>query len=467
MNIKNFFLVLRLGVRQKVILVLITVLLAALSVSGWMALQEEKKQVLLEVERRGSDISRFVSKSIAFSVVGYDYHTIQLLLDEIVLSKDISYAKVISRKGNTMAEAGDTHRLLKEDKRLVLFEQDIFIAGDKVGQLALGLDTSTTIARLEAQKYNLVKREAVVILLIAIGEFLALSFLIIRPVSIMTESLNNSIDENGKIADDIPIDSNDEFGLLAQQFNTLRSQLNESNEALQSKVDLADKRLVENNKQLTFQSKELEKMNGELRRLSVTDPLTGLYNRRYFEELMVKETAIADRHGDIYSILLVDIDHFKNINDTYGHLEGDIVLKEVTKILAENLRQSDILCRIGGEEFITLIKRTGRKDSLALAEKLRSAIEAHTFRFSGQSIHITVCIGVSTYYNDSESVGIANSDKPIKCADEALYYCKENGRNQTGHYDDLPTELKTDLQQGDQGTRIHQLIIKRKEIVKT
>lgn len=460
-NLKIIGLTLRLGIRQKVILVLVVVLLTALSVSSWMTLQEEKQGVLREIDRRGSDISRFVSKSMAFSVVGYDYHTIQLLLDEIVQSRDVGYAKVVSRKGNIMAEAGDSYRLLSEDKRLVLFEQDILISGDKVGQLVLGLDTSTTIARLELQKQSMVKRQVIVILLIAIGEFLALSFIIIRPVSIMSQSLSNSVDESGNIFDEIPIYSNDEFGLLAQQFNSLRSQLNKSNEALQSKIDLADTKLLENNKQLTTQSEELKKMNKELRRLSVTDALTGLYNRRYFEDLMEKETAIADRHGEIYSVLLLDIDHFKNINDTYGHPEGDIVLKGVANILSENLRQSDILCRIGGEEFIVLTKRVGKIDALALSEKLRSAVRMHTFRFSDESVHITVCIGVSTYNND----GLDHINEPIKRADEALYFCKENGRNQVAHRDNLPAAFKKNLQDGDQGASIHQFIPKDKGVI--
>jgi len=459
MNFTKLGLSLRLGIRQKVILVLITVLLTALSVSSWMTLQEEKKGVLVEIDRRGTDISRFVSKSMAFSVVGYDYHTIQLLLDEIVQAKDVGYARVISRKGNTMGEAGDSHRLLNDDKRLVLFEQDILIAGDKVGRLILGLDTSTTIARIESQQQSMIKRQVIVILLIAIGEFLALSFLIIRPVSIMTESLNNSVDESGKIIDEIPIDSKDEFGLLAQRFNLLRGQLNQSNEALQSKIDLADSRLLASNLQLTVQSEKLKSMNKELRLLSVTDSLTGLYNRRYFENLMEKESATVDRHDETYSILLIDIDHFKIINDNYGHPEGDIVLMEISSILSSNIRQSDILCRIGGEEFIVLMKRAGKTDSLILAEKLRSVVRAQTFRFSDENVRISVSIGISTYHKSS----VDDVNDPIKSADEALYYCKENGRNQVAHYDSLAVELDNGLQAGTHGAGIYKLNLKSKE----
>ena len=295
------------GIRQKILLVLITVLLIALTVSGWFALEKEKKDVLQEIHQRGTDISRFVSKSLAFSVVGYDYHTIQLLLDEITSSEDIGYAKVSSTKGNTMGESGKMNTPFGD---MVIFNEDIKFDSQAVGQLTLGLTTTKTIQRLEAQKYTLVEREGLIILLIAIGEFLALSYVIIRPVSIMSKSLDNSIDENGKIIGMIPITSQDEFGQLASQFNQLSTQLNEANYRLQSKVELADEQLRKTNQQLMQQSEELKRINEEFKQMSVTDSLTGLYNRRQFEDLMSTEIALSLRHGDTNSILVVDIDHF-------------------------------------------------------------------------------------------------------------------------------------------------------------
>ena len=168
MNKHHFILsIFQLGVRQKVMLILLTVLLVALSVSGWMALKQEKLNTLKEINQRGSDISRFVAKSLAFSVVGYDYHTIQLLLDEVTFSDDVGYARVISKKGNVMAESGEIAP--GNESTLVSFNQDIKLENDIVGQLVMGLSTQQTIERLESQKYSLFKREAFIILLIAFG----------------------------------------------------------------------------------------------------------------------------------------------------------------------------------------------------------------------------------------------------------------------------------------------------------
>ena len=433
MKLNNLSLIFRFGIRQKVVLVLVTVLLTALTVSSWFALQEEKKDVLAEITRRGSDISRFTSKSLSFSVVGYDYHTVQLLLDEIVASEDVGYAQVLSAKGNVMAEAGHLAEGNNGVPKLVMFKEPILIDGEKVGQLSLGLSTRSTLKRLESQKYSLVKREALIILLIAIAEFVALSLIIIRPVRVMTDSLNDSVDPSGKITGELPIRTQDEFGMFAEQFNNLRNQLNKANDALQSRIESADQKLIESNKQLEQQSKALKIVNEEFKRLAMTDPLTGLFNRRHFSDLIENEISVSKRHGDVNSFLLIDIDHFKKINDTYGHLEGDMVLESFAELLSTHSRETDILCRMGGEEFVMFCRRADKASSLTIAEKIRHAIGNRAFRFGEKEFRITVSIGISTFPDKNiETIGDL-----VKQADVALYYCKHNGRDQVAHFSDL------------------------------
>jgi len=441
MKLNNLSLIFRFGIRQKVVLVLVTVLLTALTVSSWFALQEEKKDVLAEITRRGSDISRFTSKSLSFSVVGYDYHTVQLLLDEIVASEDVGYAQVLSAKGNVMAEAGHLAEGNNGVPKLVMFEEPILIDGEKVGQLSLGLSTRSTLKRLESQKYSLVKREALIILLIAIAEFVALSLIIIRPVRVMTDSLNESVDPSGKITGELPIRTQDEFGMFAEQFNNLRNQLNKANDALQSRIESADQKLIESNKQLEQQSKALKIVNEEFKRLAMTDPLTGLFNRRHFSDLIENEISVSKRHGDVNSFLLIDIDHFKKINDTYGHLEGDMVLESFAELLSTHSRETDILCRMGGEEFVMFCRRADKASSLIIAEKIRHAIGNRAFRFRENEFRITVSIGISTFPDKNvETMGDL-----VKQADVALYYCKHNGRDQVAHFSDLSDQTDNNV----------------------
>jgi diguanylate cyclase (GGDEF)-like protein len=430
----------RFGIRQKVMLVLLTVVLVALTVSAWMAFKEEERIILKQVKQRGNDISRFVAKSLSFSVVGYDYHTIQLLLNEVTLSEEINYARVINARGKVMGASGK----IGDKNEQVIFKQQIRLNQTALGYLELGFSTHKTINQLKQQKYNLLKREALIILLIAIGEFLALSIIIIRPVSVMSKSLDNGIDEKGRIVAKIPINTNDEFGRLANLFNVLGEQLNDANTQLQSKIDLADKKLVESNRQLLEQAEELKKMSAEFRRMSITDPLTGLYNRRFFEDMLEAEMKLTDRYGDINSLLVIDIDYFKKVNDEFGHPGGDIVLKEVAHLFKDNVRSNDVLCRVGGEEFVVFCRRVDKDDSMMIAEKIRSNIEKSAIGINDKTLHITVSIGVSTCRKSDIAPG---SMYLYRKADIAVYHSKEHGRNRVTHYDDIEFEVHNTARQ--------------------
>lgn len=425
----------RLGVRQKVLLVLLIVLLTALSVSGWLALREEKANLMKEIDQRGSYIGRFVAHSLAFSVVGYDYHTIQLLLDELTSSDEIDYAKVSNTKGSTMGESGTaswgTSSEQASNDGLVMFTNDIQIDGESVGTLKLGFTTTHIMSRLENQKFALLKREALIILLIALGEFLALSYIIVRPVGKITDFLRSNVDKEGQLVGSIPLVSNDEFGQLAHQFNDLSGQLNEANKKLHSKIESADRRLLETNQQL-------KQLNDEFKLLSITDPLTGLFNRRHFDELMENEVSMSNRHGDPNSILLIDIDFFKAINDTYGHYVGDVVLKALTKTLQENIRHTDAICRLGGEEFAILCKRADKIGAMELAEKLREIIEkTPMIPDTDDELMITISVGVASVPDGN---GKTTPKQLYKDVDTALYYSKNNGRNRVTHVNELHHE---------------------------
>jgi len=417
------------GIRQKVVLVLVTVLLSALTASGWLALEQEKVDAIQEIQQRGSDITRFVAKSLAYSVVGYDYHTIQLLLDEITASDIVAYAEVIGANGNVMAEAGS--RRPANSPKLLMFTNNIAINAEVVGTLIIGISTANTIQRLDSQKFRLVEREAAIIFLIAVGEFLALSFLIIRPVSVMSAALRDGVKENGETVGQLPVISNDEFGDLAREFNAISNRLNEANSRLRSKVVSADEQLRATNEKLLQQSSELQRVNEEFKRLSITDVLTGLFNRRYFESMIEAEVSASARYGNPNSLLLLDVDHFKKINDTYGHSAGDIVLKEIAQHLKGKMRTSDTLCRVGGEEFVVFCKNADRDDALSIAEKLRQAILESKFKIGGETLGVTVSVGVATI---PDVYRTSTAKDFYRCADIALYQSKGAGRNRVTHY---------------------------------
>ena len=159
----------------------------------------------------------------------------------------------------------------------------------------------------------------------------------------------------------------------------------------------------------------------EDRRIALFDQLTGLYNRRSFDIFFEKELARSNRYGHSLSVVLVDIDHFKKVNDTYGHATGDEVLKELARIIEENIRTSDYACRWGGEEFALLMPETGLRAAKEKAESIRKAVEGHLFTKAGI---LTASFGVSCPEKDE----LANVF--FERVDRALYKAKDEGRNQ-------------------------------------
>lgn len=159
---------------------------------------------------------------------------------------------------------------------------------------------------------------------------------------------------------------------------------------------------------------------------SITDALTGTYNRRFFVETLEKQMSLAKRHKEPLSLLIADLDHFKKVNDTYGHTAGDRALQQVGMILKDSIRTSDVLCRYGGEEFAIIMPKTGISGALEKAEKIRQYTESAGFdtMVTGKSLGITISIGVASFPENGNEY-----DTLVDAADGALYKAKRNGRN--------------------------------------
>lgn len=163
-------------------------------------------------------------------------------------------------------------------------------------------------------------------------------------------------------------------------------------------------------------------------KLATTDGLTELYNHRYFQDQMRMQIANCQRYNTEFSMIIIDIDHFKSFNDTYGHQAGDAVLKQVAQTLKNNSRATDIVCRYGGEEMSIILTNTDKEEAMKKAERVCSAVAERVFKLSAtQTVHVTISVGVSTFPEDGET-----PQQIIEIADQGLYYAKEHGRNQVG-----------------------------------
>ena len=177
-------------------------------------------------------------------------------------------------------------------------------------------------------------------------------------------------------------------------------------------------------------TKELYEKNEELERLSITDKLTGLYNRAKLDSVLNTEFEKAIRYNDIFSVIIMDIDFFKSVNDNFGHQIGDDVLKESAKILSSCIRTSDTLGRWGGEEFLIICPNSKQEDAIKLANRINIAIKQHTF--STYPKKVTMSLGVASYcsiFKKAEDI--------VASADIALYKAKQTGRDRVVGENDI------------------------------
>jgi len=185
--------------------------------------------------------------------------------------------------------------------------------------------------------------------------------------------------------------------------------------------------LEEKNRRLKELYDELEEKSRNLEKIATTDGLTGLFNHKHFYERLTEEFSRAARHNLSLSCIILDIDHFKKINDTYGHLQGDNIVKSFAEVLKASIRHTDIAARYGGDEFSILLPHTDAAGAFLEAERIRMRVSTMDFPEVNPSMYITISLGISTYPHEK----IKTAGDLVKNADIALYEAKRRGRNQT------------------------------------
>jgi len=188
--------------------------------------------------------------------------------------------------------------------------------------------------------------------------------------------------------------------------------------------------------ELDQKNRELELANKRLRKLSITDGLTELFNHRHVHELLHEEWERSQRTGDPVAVAMLDLDRFKQINDTYGHPTGDVVLYETARIIRETAREIDMVGRYGGEEFIAILPDTDEEEAARFAERVRAQVGEHVYRDEANEIRMTVSSGVASFPTSR----VDDPEELLKRADEALYRAKESGRNRVVRATEVATE---------------------------
>ncbi len=231
--------------------------------------------------------------------------------------------------------------------------------------------------------------------------------------------------------------------LLSRGMIWTRSPENKPLRMIGTHTDITSRKVAEvamsrTNVKLHSQIDEISQLQTRLAEQAVRDPLTGLYNRRYLDETLEREVARARREGHPLSVVMLDVDHFKRLNDSYGHQAGDEVLKALGELLRDDTRAEDVACRYGGEEFLVLLPSMPLDKACERAERWRGKLEKHTFIFGNFPLSVTASFGVSSYPHHAKT-----PDDLTHAADTALYSAKHNGRNRVEVFEEAPIVFLT------------------------
>ena len=289
---------------------------------------------------------------------------------------------------------------LEEDESLRRAGRLITISENLIKEIEVFAEKTHAIVDENSAQSGIVKRVIIFVMGIVLLSFVYLSYHVYRSIAHPIEKLKNATKEIGKgeLNTKIEIDSNDEIGQLAVSFNNMTADLKKAND-------------------------EKENLTAKLQILSLTDELTGLYNRRGFFNLSEQQLKLAKRTKEKVYMLYLDIDRFKEINDTFGHKEGDEVLKHIAMILKDCYRESDVIGRVGGDEFVVFPIGTNYETIKIVVDRLLERIDIHN-RKSNKSYKLSVSIGVANY----DPKNPCSLDELLNQADKLMYNQKKKNK---------------------------------------
>ena len=284
------------------------------------------------------------------------------------------------------------------------------LAGPFPGRLVATVPSARAFQSLQESRRGLILTGAAAAFMIAILNFVGARELM-RPILLLSEGAKRVA--GGDLDIYLPVRGHDEIADLTRSFNDMAQRIREGRESLEAARD-----------ELAHANAGLRDANRTLETLAITDGLTGLYNRRHFQDTFESEIRRSEQHARVLSLLIIDIDHFKQYNDRFGHPEGDAALRRVAAQITKGIRSSDMAFRYGGEEMAVVLPACPKAQAMEVAEKLRAAIRGQTQRPGRFGGPLTVSIGVATFPDDARTGTVL-----MERADAALYQAKAEGRD--------------------------------------
>lgn len=414
----------KLNCRLKLIIAISLLVFASQLTTAYIIIRQSEESLHEKTHIRGEELARNLAEFSSLAIVSRNLASIYQQIQTAVKDSNVRHVVVVDPDkkvlvSDDLSEVGtiyppehikkfyfnekldrNPHYVDKNGETIAEITIPATLADDLLGHVIVGYSHTEIV-----QKISNLNQKTLITLLVGFAGALLLTILltsmITRPL-VQLEKTALKISMGNFEIDKPESHSNDEFNLLSQTMYSMAKRLEE---------------------------------------LVYNDPLTGLYNRQLLNIRLSEELARSRRHVRPLALLLVDIDHFKRINDTYGHLVGDEMLIAITSLIAKHIREVDCLARFGGEEFIILAPdMTETNARQQLAERIRSAVANEQFNISPakQNLHITISVGLALYPTDAK-----NERELIAAADQALYAAKYSGRNQVRTYSELKDYLST------------------------
>jgi diguanylate cyclase (GGDEF)-like protein len=398
---------------------------------GIARVKNEREHLSNMIDYTGQNMANTTAAGAASLVVGYDYGNLEILARNVADQSNVMGVTILNKNGRTMSQT-----VVNANKEYRRYQAPIVFDGEVIGSVAVDVSTEALDKAIDELYTRIILEQTVIGLILAVIVYLFVSRGIVSPIHNLTMAMEATINKGEPyIAKELEVTSSDEIGRLINVFNKLNQQLASNYEKLQSKIDLADQALRNKNIELIARTDELENALEMLSSMATTDWLTKLPNRRQFDDVFEQMLSQADRFEEPLSLALIDVDNFKEINDTHGHSAGDEVLRQIGAFLKDAVRRSDAPARLGGDEFAILLYHTEEQQAEILVRQLLKKVKAHLFSFDGKTIPVTISAGIAEYSSSTDS-----KQSLYFAADKALYTAKHRGRDQYILYSRLPQE---------------------------
>lgn len=417
------------GIRGQLTLLVTGVVALALAVSTLVEVRNERVDAIDDFHERNEKVLEAIGVTVAVQIAQNELGTLDTLvahLSESMKKRDLLELSVLDESGRVLAhsEPERFNEIAKDEFSVTAVQMDGAVSevhGDELWQSVPALSgirwgtvtAKFSLARLNEQivrtRNRLALLSTAIFSMIALILFLWLDRLVVKPVLTLQGAVRRM--GEGHLSTRVPKLPGSELGELTDNINRMAAALQHERENLERAV--------------SERTKELQGVNARLERLAVTDGLTGVYNHRRFQEQLQAETLRSERHKRPVSVLMIDVDFFKKVNDAMGHPAGDELLRRLAEVLSADLRATDFIARYGGEEFTVLLPETSKNEAMQVADRMRSAVEykINTSETSWPQ-KVTVSIGVSTWGEDG-----ATPELLLTAADQAMYVAKRQGRN--------------------------------------